>query len=75
MGPAVSAVLVLLALSLAGAVVIGVATRRILHRLGLDPLLTLAWLGLAEEPIEKRKHRRRLKELLEAPSAPPTRAA
>ena len=56
------AVLVLLVLSLCGAVIIAVATREILYRLGLEPLHTLAWLGLAEEPIEKRRHRRRLKE-------------
>ena len=63
-----TAVLVLLVLCLGGAVALAVATRRILERLGLDLLLTLAWLGLAEEPIEKRRHRRRLKEqFLEAP--------
>ena len=48
-----------------GAVFIGRASLTIMRRLGLDPVATLEWLGLAEKPLEvPRTERTRLREVL-----------
>ena len=45
--------------------VIARASVRIIRRLGMDPMMVLLWLGLAEEPVAcPRAERRRLHELL-----------
>lgn len=54
-----------LGLVLLGSFAVLVLSRAVMRRLGLDPLATLFWLGLAERPNgEPRAQRTRLKELL-----------
>ena len=67
------AVVIGLLLCAVGAFLVARGSLAVMRRLGLDPVATLMWLGLAERPIEPRAQRRRLKELLL--EAPPTRPA
>ena len=49
--------------------VLTLAAMRIVRRLGVDPLVLLLWLGLAERPIVPRAQRVRLNESFGAPVA------